>query len=65
MGSVATKISFEEFLELPKKPGVKYERWDGEVVEVLGRAEPKHEILKGRAERAVGELLFKRPGPPN
>jgi Uma2 family endonuclease len=52
MATAATLLSFEEFLALPEVPGVKRERWEGELVE-MGNGRFAHEFVKAN----IAEIL--------
>jgi Uma2 family endonuclease len=53
MGTVAAKLTTEQFLALPEKPGVKRELMEGEIVE-MGTGGPIHERMK---MRLIGHLV--------
>lgn len=52
MATAATLLSFEEFLALPEVPGVKRERWEGELIE-MGNGRFAHEVVKSN----IAEIL--------
>src|SRR5258708_1491780 len=66
MASVATKLTVDEFLALPEKPGVKRELINGEIWEeeipVMGGAREGHELVKSQLMMYLAGYALQKPG---
>ncbi len=60
MSVTASPLTVAEFLELPEKPGVKRELWEGVVFE-MGAAHVEHEIVKSNFVHELVAYLLGNP----